>query len=181
MRKGPFRPKTVHITMNIIIVTGVPGTGKSTLAKKLSLYLGYANFSVVKYLKNPKNRAKVRAGYDRKRKSLIIDPEKLTSAMLGELKGNTILDSHLSQVLPKGKVRLCIVTHTKLAPLKRRLEKRGYSKAKVRENLDAEIFDVCGDEAREAGHKVIEFDTTGATKSDYEGILKRVKKLLKRP
>ncbi len=164
--------------MNLIIVTGTPGTGKSTLAKKLSLSLGYANFSVSKYLENPKNRAKVRSGYDRKRKSLIIDTKKLTSAMLSELNSDSIVDSHLSQALPKAKVRLCIVTRTKLAPLKRRLEKRGYSKAKVRENLDAEIFDICGDEAREAGHKVIEFDTTGATKADFERLLKRIKRAI---
>ena len=41
-----------------------------------------------------------------------------------------------------------------LKTLKKRLEKRGYSKEKVRENLDAEIFDTCRIEALEAGHNV---------------------------
>ena len=38
--------------------------------------------------------------------------------------------------------------------LKKRLEKRGYSKQKIRENMDAEIFDVCLNEAKEEGHKI---------------------------
>src|SRR3989344_3218410 len=43
---------------------------------------------------------------------------------------------------------------SKLKKVKKRLEKRGYNKLKIRENLDAEIFDVCYEEAKELGHKV---------------------------
>jgi broad-specificity NMP kinase len=41
-----------------------------------------------------------------------------------------------------------------LKKLKQRLKKRGYHKAKIEENLECEIFDVCLEEAKEAGHKV---------------------------
>ncbi len=34
------------------------------------------------------------------------------------------------------------------------MKKRKYSKEKIRENLDCEIFDVCYNEALEKGHKV---------------------------
>ena len=47
------------------------------------------------------------------------------------------------------------MTKTKLPALKKRLEARKYSEQKVRENLDAEIFDVCQQEALENGHKPI--------------------------
>ena len=47
-----------------------------------------------------------------------------------------------------------IIVKTSLKNLKKRLEKRGYNKLKVRENLEAEIFDVCFEEAKELGHKV---------------------------
>jgi len=38
----------------------------------------------------------------------------------------------------------------------------GYSKDKIQENLECEIFDVCLNEAKEAGHKVIVFNATKA-------------------
>ena len=44
--------------------------------------------------------------------------------------------------------------------LEKRLEKRGYGKEKIRENLDVEIFDTCLTEANEAGHDVVVVDTT---------------------
>jgi broad-specificity NMP kinase len=46
-----------------------------------------------------------------------------------------------------------------LKKLKKRLEKRNYSKSKIRENLDAEIFDVCLVEAKEKGHKIKVIET----------------------
>ncbi|MBI5073371.1 AAA family ATPase, partial [Candidatus Woesearchaeota archaeon] len=65
-----------------------------------------------------------------------------------------VIDSHVSHYLPKKYVDLCIVTKTNLKKLKKRLQKRNYSKAKIRENMDCEIFDVCLIEAQEAGHRV---------------------------
>ena len=44
--------------------------------------------------------------------------------------------------------------------LKKRLKKKKYSENKIRENLDAEIFDICLNEAKESRHKVIVIDTT---------------------
>ena len=66
-----------------------------------------------------------------------------------------IIDSHLSHFLPKSFVDFCIITKTDLGRLKKRLRKRKYSKKKVFENLQAEIFDTCYEEARKIGHKII--------------------------
>lgn len=71
-----------------------------------------------------------------------------------------IIDSHLSHYLARRYVDLCIVTKCELKELQKRLKKKGYSKNKIRENLDCEIFDICLNEAREKGHKVIIIDTT---------------------
>ena len=80
--------------------------------------------------------------------------------MISKSKKLLVIDSHLSHYLPKKYVKLCVVTKCDLKVLKKRLEKRKYSKGKVRENLDAEIFDVCLNEAKELGHKVKVVDTT---------------------
>ena len=47
--------------------------------------------------------------------------------------------------------------------MKKRLELRKYNKNKIRENLNAEIFDLCHIEALENKHKVIVVDTTNKT------------------
>jgi len=67
---------------------------------------------------------------------------------------DVVIDSHLSHYLPKKYVDKCIVTKSSLEELKKRLKKRGYKEGKIRENLDAEIFDICRIEAEEAGHDV---------------------------
>lgn len=148
--------------MKTIIVTGTPGTGKTTLAKKLSKKLSYEYIDVNEVIKENK----LKEGYDRKKKSYLIDVKKLNKSLIKVINNSKknkgiIIDSHLSHYLPKKYVNLCIVTKCDLKKLESRLKKkRKYPKAKIRENLDCEIFDVCLNEAKEAGHKIIVIDTT---------------------
>ena len=44
--------------------------------------------------------------------------------------------------------------------MNKRLQRKGFSKSKIQENLQAEIFDICLNEAKEQKHKVITIDTT---------------------
>ncbi len=136
----------------IIIVSGTPGTGKTTFAKKLAKEKNYKYIDVKKLI-NEKNLSE---GYDKKRDTEIIDTNKLNKALIVIIKENKdiVIDSHLSHYLPKEYIDKCYITKCSLPELKRRLEKRGYSKLKIRENLDAEILDVCRIEALEAGHNV---------------------------
>ena len=80
--------------------------------------------------------------------------------MINKSKKLLIIDSHLSHYLLKEYVKLCVVTKCDIKVLKGRLEKRKYSKLKVRENMDAEIFDICFGEAEDFGHKIKIIDTT---------------------
>ena len=84
-----------------------------------------------------------------------------------------VIDSHLSHYLPKKYVELCIVTHCDIVVLKKRLEKRKYSQLKIRENLDAEIFQTCLTEAQEQRHTILEVDTTKTF--DKKKLLTKVK------
>ena len=145
--------------MNVIIVTGTPGTGKTKIAKKISNEKKYIYLDVKSLIK----KNKLGESYDRKRRTFVVDTKKLNKILIYDyivpLKldkkiNGVVIDSHLSHHLPKKYVDLCIVTKCDLKELKKRLDKRSYSKAKVRENLDCEIFDICLNEAREAGHKM---------------------------
>jgi adenylate kinase len=92
-----------------------------------------------------------------------------------KIKNGIIIDSHLSHYLPKKYVDLCIVTKCNLKVLKNRLKKKKYSKDKIRENLDTEIFDVCLNEAKENRHKIIVMDTTKGIKTHLESFTKLIK------
>ena len=145
--------------MKTITVTGSVGTGKTTIAKKLSKELNYNYIDVNKLIKENK----LSSGYDKKRKCKIIDTKKLNRILIKlikESKENLIIDSHLSHYLPKKYVDLCIVTKCNLKTLKKRLEKRKYTKSKIRENLDCEIFDICLNEAKENKHNIFVISTT---------------------
>ena len=152
------------MAMKVIAVTGTPGTGKTTLSKKLSNKLDFYYLDVNKVI----FKYKLSEGYDRKRRTKIVDIKKLNKKLIEEInkiKNNkkikgVIIDSHLSHYLPRKYVDVCIVTCCSLKVLKKRLEERGYSAAKIRENLDAEIFRNCLVEAQGQRHRVIEVDTT---------------------
>jgi len=105
-------------------------------------------------------------GWDKKRHTKEVDTSKLNKVLIKRIseakkaKTGLVLDSHLAHYLPKKEVDFCVITKCDLKVLKTRLEKRGYPAAKIRENLDAEIFDIILTEALELGHKVMVLDTT---------------------
>ncbi|MCM2324943.1 MAG: adenylate kinase family protein [Candidatus Woesearchaeota archaeon] len=135
-----------------IIVSGTPGTGKTTFAKKLAKENGLEYIDVNKIIEEHG----LSEGLDKDRDAKIIDVKRLNKVLIEIIKkdNDIVIDSHLSHYLSKKYVDVCYITKCSLKELKRRLEERGYSKEKVRENLDAEILDVCRIEAEEEGHKV---------------------------
>ena len=150
--------------MKFIIITGSVGSGKTTLSKKLSKYLDFDYFDVNKIIK----KEGLSEGYDKKNMCEIVDFKKLNRILIKiikESKNGIVIDSHLSHYLQKRYVDLCIVTKCNLNILKNRLKKRKYNEKKIKDNLEAEIFNVCFEEAREKGHKILIVDTSkGITK-----------------
>lgn len=155
--------------MTIIIISGTPGTGKTTIAKKITYLMKGAYLSVNKII----SMYHLDEGYDKKRACKIIDIKRLSKILLEKInkakikQKNLIIDSHLSHYLPPEVVDLCIITKTNLKELEQRLKKRHYSSAKIRENLDAEIFDICYYEAKELGHKIKVVNTSKPYKLNW--------------
>ena len=156
--------------MKFIIITGSVGSGKTTLSKKLSKYLDFDYLDVTNLIK----KERLSEGYDKKNMCEIIDVKKLNKDLIGlikKVKIGVVIDSHLSHYLPKNYVDLCIITKCDIKELNKRLKKRKYSKGKIKDNLEAEIFNVCFEEAKEEGHRILIVDTT-------KGITKRVLSLI---
>lgn len=150
--------------MRYILITGSVGSGKTTLSKKISKYFNLDYIDVNKVIKIEK----LSEGYDKKNMCDIIDIKRLNKSLIKIIKDSNkgvVIDSHLSHYIPEKYVDLCIVTKCKLNILKNRLVKRRYSKKKIKDNLEAEIFNICFEEAKEKGHKILIVDTSkGITK-----------------
>lgn len=141
----------------IIAISGTPATGKTKVAKELSkkYKLKYIDLSSIK-------KNKLYESYDKSLKTYIIDIEKVKKFLIKLIKENKnlIIDSHLSHLLNKKYIDLCIITKCDIKVLKKRLVKRKYPEKKARENLDAEILDTCLVEAKEKKHNIKVIDTT---------------------
>ena len=110
---------------------------------------------------------KLSEGYDRKRKTKIVDIKKLNKELIKEITSikkskkikGIIIDSHLSHYLPRKYVDFCIVTKCDIKELNKRLKRKKFNGNKIQENLQSEIFDVCYNEALERRHKVLVVNT----------------------
>lgn len=163
--------------MKIICITGSVGSGKTTIAKKLAQKLNYKYIDVNKLIKE----SKLYENYNKKLEAYEVDVKKLNwllNKIIKKEKNNLIIDSHLSHYLGREFVDLCVVCKCELKELRKRLEAREYSKEKTRENLDAEIFDVCLIEALENKHNIIVVNTSeNSLDKNVRKIIAEVKKL----
>lgn len=149
----------------VILITGTPCVGKTTVAKALSLKLDAEYINLTDYAK----ANDLILGKDEERDTLIIDeeqmPKKISETIEASTKKNTVIDGHYaSAVTPTENVVLVFVLRRNPKELKEFMEKRGYTGNKLWENLQAEILDICLGEAVEihAG-RICELDVTGKT------------------
>jgi adenylate kinase len=137
-----------------IIFTGTPGTGKTTVSKMVAKKLG------LKYVDGKKiiRKKELREGYDNELKAVIVDEKRLAKEF--ESFDDCVIDSHLSYFMNPKKVSLCVVLRCDTNELVKRLGKRKYNEEKIRENVQSEIMNVCGNDSFERGHTVLEINTS---------------------
>lgn len=168
-----FKKIAFFMHLRVIIITGTPGTGKSSLARALVSRLGWAKIDVGVLIR----QAGLRESWDSVRKCWIIDERALVRNLTAAIKAarargqaGLIIASHLAHALSPRLVDLCIVTRCELGVLAKRLRARRWPDRKIEENLQAEIFEVCADEARRAGHNVLELDTSAGIKAALKAL-----------
>jgi len=148
---------------NVIIITGTPGVGKSSVSKQLSSELRAELLSIGDLVKE--EGLYIRD--DRKRDTLVADMEKISNRVkniISRSRGTLIIEGHYAvDVVPLENIRLVFVLRRDPEELKETLRNRGYGEGKVRENVAAEVLDVCLYDAvdRCGTDKVCEIDVTG--------------------
>lgn len=138
-----------------VVLTGTPGTGKTTVAEEIGERLGIE----VHHLNDLIREEGLHEGEDEDRGSLIADNDAIRDH-LGDWSG--LLDSHLAHHFDAD---AAIVLRCHPDELETRLGERGEPAAKIAENAESEALDIVLSEAVRAygeGH-VYEIDTTDRT------------------
>jgi adenylate kinase len=144
-----------------IIVTGTPGTGKTTLSRKLAKETGARYISLAELVA----KHGLFRGFDRTRRSKIVDVAKARSTVTSLLSNGvlTVIDTHLpEQIVPEKMTRQVLVLRCHPRILEARLRAKGWKPKKIRENVLAELLDACLVTSVEhyGWHRVVELDTS---------------------
>jgi adenylate kinase len=151
-----------------IALTGTPGTGKTTVAGLLPCRKIDIN-ALVKAGLNL-GRDGVRGCLDADMQGLAERLDQMEAEQAWPFDAPVILEGHFSHHFAERAIVL------RLAPsqLALRLQSRGYSEAKIRENLEAEALDVILVEAVEMCGQVDEIDTTGKSPQEVASIAEQL-------
>jgi adenylate kinase len=160
----PEHQNTSTDLANIILITGTPGVGKSIIAAKLSKHLDCRYVDISTLVKTKKLYDKV----DERRGTLVASQRRLRAAINMIIQSNgkrpfVISTHYLGSYLSARRVRYCFVLRLNPEKLRQRLVSRKWSRAKINENVEAELIGVCLSEAlgQLAHNRVHEIDTTG--------------------
>lgn len=187
----------------ILLLTGTPGTGKTTISKLLAEKFG-CQLVDINHLVEEKH---LYTGLDPEKNYKIVDMDALEGELfkivdvenVGDQKTDSsidisinssidsgkdscinfsktsciIIEGHLSHYFPQAD--LVVVFRTEPHTLEERLKKREWKAAKIRENLEAEALDICTWETYQIhGTKVHEVETTNITPEEAINIISEI-------
>ena len=156
------------------LVTGTPGVGKTTFAEMMAQRFGLLHVPVSrlideKHLWEEKDEERNCTIYSEQ----MLD-EEITAILNMHPDGGVIFDFHCSDIVTKEQIDFVIVLRCESDILWKRLAARGYSEAKVRENVEAEIFRTILDEVIEDYHKEQIIEIKSETPEDLQQALEQL-------
>jgi len=132
--------------MKIIIISGTPGCGKTSVANKLSKFIDTKTISL--------NELAVSSDfsfdYDSERKTYIVDFQIFLPyiiKIIKKIKVNNpqflIIESHFSDIIPNKYIDYVFILRCDPDELTKRLKKKNYDLNKITENVQSEILGNC--------------------------------------
>lgn len=156
-----------------ILLSGTPGTGKSTLAKKLSeetaglCWINVGDFAKEKGFLGE---------WDEEYECHVLEEDPLLDEMEEMVaKGGCIVDHHVTDFFPERFFDIVFIMRTENDVLYDRLSGRGYTGKKFEDNLQCEIFQTVLEEAREAYQEEIVHELRSDVESDIDTNITRIK------
>lgn len=158
----------------IILITGTPGVGKTTVSRILREKLD-ARLEAINEIVDEKH---LFTGIDEEKGYKIVDLDALFNEMKDitqEIDGNqfVIFEGHLSHLFDTSDI--VIVLRANPNALKGRMETKGWKQSKINENIEAEAIAICSYEAYEIhGEKTHEIDTSNLSPQEVADLIFKV-------
>lgn len=165
------------MTQQVIMITGTPGVGKTTISQALADQINGKHINVSTLVQ----QEQLITGRDRQRDTLIIDRGLLFHRLQQIISKQTkpiIIDTHYTtKSFEKMGISLVVVIRLDPDELTKRLRTRMYQESKIFENVAAEILDVCLLDAIQHFEKD-RITEINATNRDVQEIIDIIKKTL---
>ncbi|PSS02434.1 AAA domain-domain-containing protein [Coniella lustricola] len=164
-------------TLPNIIITGTPGTGKTTHCEVLAERCPELRHLSVNQVVKDKE---CHEGWDDEYQSWVVDEDKLLDNIEEHCKtGGCIIDWHACDLFPKSWIDLVVVLRVDSAAHYDRLSSRNYPEVKLQENIDSEIMEVLLQEARDSYEEEIIVELTSNSTEELEENVERIQAWLK--
>lgn len=154
-----------------ILITGTPGTGKSTLAAELAQKTNLKYVNIGEIAKD----GQLFEGWDEQYQCPILDEDRVIDELEEVMSaGGNIVDYHGCEFFPERWFDIVFVLRTDNSVLYERLENRGYSGKKLEDNIQCEIFQTILDEARDSYKVDIVHELPSNNPEDLEDNLEKI-------
>ncbi|KAJ2000194.1 factor activating pos9 [Coemansia thaxteri] len=154
-----------------ILITGTPGTGKTTTAEMVALAAGLEVVTVGDLIK----QRSLHDGYHEEFDTYWLNEDKVVDEMEEMMAGGGMcVDYHTCEFFPERWFDLVVVLRADTTQVYDRLESRGYKQNKIQENVECEIMQVVADEARESYSSDIIMELSSNTVDEMEANVEKI-------
>ncbi|EGT38247.1 hypothetical protein CAEBREN_17186 [Caenorhabditis brenneri] len=159
-----------------ILITGSPGTGKSTLGQQVADRLGFEFIEVSKEVRENN----LQGEFDEQYNCHVLDEDKLLdhiSERMDSENGGMVVDYHGCDLFPERWFDVVAVLRCSTEKLYDRLQARGYTEFKIKENVECEIFGSLLEEAKESYSEEIVHEMQSETPEQMEENVEKIVEL----